>query len=205
MQKSTKFGLPGQKHDKIGESHRGAVCLEGNALIIPVELPEPLEEIRQQYDPVGCTIPAHITVSFPFGDHPDVPRVSPQLLSLAQQFEPFTVAFHQLSQFDQGDQAIVILKLRRSRRLMQLFQRVWTEFPQYPPYQGQHQAVIPHITIARLPASSLKMFGSVSQVVQKYQPQLSWRVTQLMLVVNREVIHEPPLQFIFPFAGISMP
>ncbi|MHB1610535.1 MAG: 2'-5' RNA ligase family protein [Sulfobacillus sp.] len=179
--------------------------MEGNALIIPVQLPEPLEAIRQQYDPVGCTIPAHITVSYPFAGPSEQARMSLELTQLASQFDPFVAKFHQLSQFDQGEQAIVILRLRHSRHLMHLFDEVWTRFAQYPPYQGQHRAIIPHITIARLSASSMDMFGQVSQMVNAYQSQLSWRVNHLMWVISGDALQVNPRQFIFPFKGVYMP
>ena len=166
--------------------------MEGNALIIPVQLPEPLEAIRQQYDPVGCTIPAHITVSYPFAGPSEQVRMSLELTQLA-------------SQFDQGEQAIVIFRLRHSRHLMHLFDEVWTRFAQYPPYQGQHRAIIPHITIARLSASSMDMFGQVSQMVNAYQSQLSWRVNHLMWVISGDELQVNPRQFIFPFKGVYMP
>jgi len=92
-------------------------------------------------------VPAHVTVLYPF--------VAPQAIDagvLAQLSEAVTAvpafgAEWRATGWFGTD--VLWLAPEPERTFRELTKRVWSAFPECPPYEGEHDDVVPHLTIAR--------------------------------------------------------
>ena len=151
------------------------------ALVITVPEAEPLVgPLRSRYDDADKTgIPAHVTLLFPFGDRDD------GLADLFAQFEPFDFALTEMRRWPD----VVWLTPEPAEPFVALTRAIVERYPEYPPYEGVHDAVIPHLTVAfhhEVPRDvglelvrRLPIAARASEVVQleEYEPD-RWRVRQ---------------------------
>src|SRR5262249_21493881 len=118
------------------------------ALLVVVAEAEPaVARLRLQLDPVArLGVPAHVTVLFPFMPASEIrDDVMVQLTALFRTVPAFTQSFMRTAWF--GDE-VLWLASDASDVLRSLTQLIWTAFPAYPPYEGQFDDVVPHLTIA---------------------------------------------------------
>jgi len=90
-------------------------------------------------------VPAHVTLLFPFippGQIDD--EVRRKLARLFKRFSPFRCVLDRVERFP----ATAYLAPMHPQPFIELTQAIVREFPQYPPYGGAHEGVIPHLTIA---------------------------------------------------------
>lgn len=124
-----------------------------SAIIAPVRIPGPLEALRLREVASGrAGAPAHVTLLFPF--------VPPELLdaailarvAAAVAAEPaFDVEFREARVWQPGGGApegVVWLDPEPAAPFVELTGALARAFPDYPPYGGLHDAVIPHLTLA---------------------------------------------------------
>jgi 2'-5' RNA ligase len=123
-----------------------------SALIVAVPEAEPLvREWRLRYDNARLGIPAHITLLFPF-----VPaeRLDEALfgelrrLFAAQPAIPFSLT--RLVEFPDQTLWLAPEPSEPFRRLTEL---IFERYPDFPPYEGIHEEVIPHLTVTAGDAS----------------------------------------------------
>jgi 2'-5' RNA ligase len=115
-----------------------------------VEVPEAeaqVGELRLQHDSSAARgVPAHITILFPFADGEDVDEDA--LADLFSRFPAFDFELDKVEQFDEG---VVWLRPTATRRFADLTAAVFQRWPQYPPYEGEHDEPIPHLTVSETP------------------------------------------------------
>jgi hypothetical protein len=118
------------------------------ALIVVVGEAEPaVGALRLEHDwsaPLG--VPAHVTVLYPFAGPDDVDEAA-----LAETFAAlpaFDFALDRVERFDAGP---VWLHPEPSEHFAALTHAVWQRFPDYPPYEGVFEVVIPHLTVSDVP------------------------------------------------------
>lgn len=118
------------------------------ALIIAIPEAEPaVGALRLTHDwsaPLG--VPAHVTILFPFADGADVDEGA--LADLVASFAPFAFELDRVERFDEG---AVWLHPEPSAPFAALIDAVWRRFPEYPPYEGAYDVVIPHLTVSDVP------------------------------------------------------
>ncbi len=109
------------------------------ALVIAVPEAEPLiGPARSRYDLADKTgIPAHITILFPFGDRDE------GLGELFARFPPFDFALTSVRRWP----TFVWLAPEPSEPFVALTNAVAARYPEHPPYGGEHDDVIPHLTV----------------------------------------------------------
>jgi len=109
------------------------------ALVITVPEAEPLVgPARSRYDLADRTgIPAHITILFPFGDRDD------GLDELFARFPPFDFALTHVRRWP----TVLWLAPEPSEPFVGLTNAVAARYPEHPPYEGEHDVVIPHLTV----------------------------------------------------------
>jgi len=103
--------------------------------------------LRMKHDPVAADgVRAHITILYPFL-HPDAlnGRVLEQLLRLFAAHSRFDYAFTGIGRFPKG----IYLTPEPAQPFITLTEAVVSAFPDYPPYEGQFPAVVPHLTVAQ--------------------------------------------------------
>jgi 2'-5' RNA ligase len=115
------------------------------ALIVEVPEAEPhVAELRAQYDwSAQRGVPAHVTILFPFAPAHDVDE--PAVRRLFADFTPFEFVLDRVERWDAG---IVWLHPEPSQPFSELTRAVWERWPGYPPYEGIHEEVIPHLTVS---------------------------------------------------------
>ncbi|AUW93790.1 2'-5' RNA ligase family protein [Sulfobacillus sp. hq2] len=156
------------------------MLIDGNALIIPVALPDALEAFRLQSDPSARQLPAHVTVHFPFADEPKSRIVAPQLKRLLGKMAPFRIYFDNMGRFEMPNEMILYLKVTVTPELMTLFETIWQKFRTYPPYEGKHQEIIPHITMARVnPATAGAVEARLTHLVEQHRSALFWDISEV--------------------------
>ncbi len=118
-----------------------------SALIIEVPEAEPaVQRYRERLDanaPLG--IPAHITVLSPFMP-PEMIDTS-VLSQLGQLFAEVSRFQFRLDRTDWFSDRVLWLAPGDPGPFRSLTQRVFRAFPAFPPFEGQHDDVVPHLTV----------------------------------------------------------
>jgi 2'-5' RNA ligase len=118
-----------------------------SALIVEIPAAEPtVARYRDRLDasaPLG--VPAHVTVLFPFMPPATIdPAVLAELEHLFAGVSRFRF---QLDHTDWFGQDVLWLGPREPGSFRALTDRVYQAFPAFPPYEGQFDVVVPHLTI----------------------------------------------------------
>jgi 2'-5' RNA ligase len=110
------------------------------ALVIPVpEAEAHVGALRARYDGADENgIPAHVTILFPFGDRED------GLEELFARFEPFDFTLARVERWP----TVLWLAPEPAERFVELTQALVERYPEYQPYEGEHETVIPHLSVA---------------------------------------------------------
>ena len=138
------------------------------ALLVVVPESEPaVAQLRFALDPVArLGVPAHVTVLFPFMPASEIrDEVTDQLTALFGTVPAFTHNFVRSAWF--GDE-VLWLASDAAQVFRSLTQLVWTAFPAYPPFEGQFDDVVPHLTIAN--RGSFDEMQAAERTVQRHLP-----------------------------------
>lgn len=120
-----------------------------SAFIVRVPEAEPyVSQYRERYDASAkLGVPAHITVLYPFMPPMHINTQVLEQVRLAISCERgFTFHLTKVGRFP----GVVYLMPQPSGPFVSLTNAIARAFPSYPPYRGQHAAVIPHLTVAQV-------------------------------------------------------
>jgi 2'-5' RNA ligase len=111
------------------------------ALVIVVPEAEPvIGHLRKRYDPAGAMgIPAHVTLLFPFGDEAD------GLEELFAGTAPFDFELARTARFTEDP--VLYLAPEPAEPFVRLIEALASRYPDYPPYDGAHDTIVPHVTV----------------------------------------------------------
>jgi 2'-5' RNA ligase len=119
------------------------------ALIVPVDVPVPVRRLRDRMDPAAAEgVPAHITLLYPFMPPTAVDEVIRRELEriiAAEPVFPFT-----LGRVERWPD-VVYLAPEPDAPFRRLIAALIEAFPDYPPYGGVYDQMVPHLTIAQDP------------------------------------------------------
>jgi len=116
------------------------------ALIVAVPEAEPLVgEWRAQHDwSAQHGVPAHITLLFPFVPTEEVDeQLIGDLRDLFGSQPPFAFRFPRVARFPE----VAWLAPEPDEPFRRLTELIVSRYPDYPPYEGIHDDVIPHLTV----------------------------------------------------------
>jgi hypothetical protein len=118
------------------------------ALIVAIPEAEPaVGALRLEHDwSAARGVPPHVTILFPFADSADVDEDA--IAGLVAGVAAFAFELDRVERFDDGP---VWLHPEPSAPFAALIDAVWRRFPDYPPYEGAHDVVIPHLTVSDSP------------------------------------------------------
>jgi len=124
-----------------------------SAIVVPIRLPAALRTLMLRESATArLGVPSHVTLLFPFVPAesilPDVVATARRVIGAAPAFD---VAFAEVRRFEPDPGAaegVVWLAPEPSAPFLSLIDRLWKAFPNYPPYGGTFDEVIPHVTIA---------------------------------------------------------
>jgi 2'-5' RNA ligase len=140
----------------------------GSALI--VEVPEAEAAVRAHRgrldENAGFGIPAHVTVLAPFVPPGDIgPAVRGELSRLFGEMPRFRFRLTGTAWFGED---VLWLAPDEPARFRALTERVHAAFPAYPPFGGQFDEVVPHLTVGlRQPLADLRV---AEQALQPWLP-----------------------------------
>jgi 2'-5' RNA ligase len=126
------------------------IAVPESALLVPVPAAEHLvHEHRLALDPVApLGVPAHITLLYPFVPpaalDDDVQR---SIAELVAGFAPFDFELRDVRRFESGVVYLAPEPVGPYTDLTAAFIRRW---PEYLPYGGEFDTVVPHLTVAKL-------------------------------------------------------
>lgn len=118
-----------------------------SALVVLLPDVDPMVQAwRIRYDPSAAAgLPAHVTILTPF--KPPAEISDQDLAGLAQlfaHFAVFTVTFAELRRFP----SVLYLAPAPAAPFVQLIEAVTARYPAYPPYGGEFDDIVPHMTLA---------------------------------------------------------
>jgi hypothetical protein len=118
------------------------------ALLVAVPEAEPLVgELRLQHDrSAALGVPAHITLLFPFAPPEELDEG--ELAIFFAGFPAFDFILDRVERFEDG---LVWLRPEPSAPFSDLIAAIAQRWPSYPPYEGLHDQVIPHLTVSESP------------------------------------------------------
>ena len=116
-----------------------------SAVVVRVRVPQPLARLRTDWDwAARVGVPAHVTILFPFLAAGDLgPVVRRELAAIALAREPFEVRFARVGRFP----GVVYLAPEPSAPFADLTASVVARYPDFQPYGGAFDEVIPHLTV----------------------------------------------------------
>ena len=127
------------------------------ALVIAVPEAEPhVGALRARYDASDVNgIPAHVTLLFPFGDRDD------GLEELFSRAEPFDFALTRVERWP----TVLWLAPEPAERFAALTRALVERYPEYPPYEGAHDTVIPHLSVAHRTQAPPEVDGTLRRAL----------------------------------------
>lgn len=168
------------------------------AVIAAIPEAEPLiGEHRQHLDAAAARgVPAHVTVLSPFVAPAAIDaRVVGTLAAAVVAVSAFHCRFTHTDWFGED---VLWLAPEPAEPFRQLTAAVWGAFPQHPPYEGVHEEVVPHLTIAERRRGDLTAVRAAERAVQPGLP-LSARIESVLLIAGTEassswrILHTLPL------------
>lgn len=120
-----------------------------SCLVVLVPEAEPVVRFfREKFDPSAALgMPAHITINYPFqAGQSSLPDLFEKLKSLFSKCPPIHFLLGNIDQFP----GVLYLEPNPVSPFIELIQAAAREFPESPPYNGEFNEIIPHLTIAQI-------------------------------------------------------
>jgi 2'-5' RNA ligase len=135
---------------------------------------------RLQYTsdaPAG--IPPHVTILFPFVPAERVAAVEERLAGIIAVAPAFDLVFARTARFPE----LLYLDPEPAEPFAALTAAIAAEWPEHPPYEGVHETVVPHLTVAESGDAAL-----LDRIAAEVEPQLpiGTRVREASLFVEDE-------------------
>ena len=145
--------------------------MTSTALIVEVPESEAIvSQYRLKFDEVASRgLPAHITILFPFIP---IEGISESLVTELQSlFRETNVFPFQLSNWERFDTALWLRPFPEDP-FRQITEKIYERFPDYPPYEGKHTEIQPHLTVAQFtpPDSQNPEWSQIEQSTQAELP-----------------------------------
>jgi 2'-5' RNA ligase len=124
-----------------------------SGLVVPMpELEATVGALRDEWDPLArLGARSHVTVLFPFAAPADVDdALLARVRRVVAGCRPHAVRFGSIAEFPDH---VLYLEPDPAEPFQALTRALAAEFPEYPPYRGQFDDVIPHLTVAHDPAA----------------------------------------------------
>jgi 2'-5' RNA ligase len=125
--------------------------LQSALVVLVPEAEELVGPFRERYDPsANAGMPAHVTLLFPFKPPLEIGKaVSDTLGQCFTRFEAFDFSLTTIRRFSPE---VLYLAPEPDEPFRQLALAVWNCYPETPPYGGRYSSIVPHLTVAQLPA-----------------------------------------------------
>ena len=141
-----------------------------------------VEALRERYDPsASLGVPAHITLLYPFMS-PE--RITEGVLGKVREALSPAVSFSFLLARLERFPGVLYLAPEPAGPFIALTQALTSQFPQYPPYAGQYDSIVPHLTVAQAGESEQRL--AEATLVASLPPGTSIRAAcrEVVLIEN---------------------
>jgi 2'-5' RNA ligase len=121
--------------------------LSSSGLVLLVPALEPaIGDLRTVHDPAARQgMPAHVTVLYPFMDPVKLgPTQRGRLAEVIRAFPAFDLSFSRVGRFPE----VLWIAPDPVEPIVAMVRAIVEAFPEYPPYGGLFETVIPHVTVA---------------------------------------------------------
>lgn len=142
-----------------------------SGIAVPIALPPAVARIRRRWD-LAASLGArpHVTVLFPFLPRAELtPAVRADLVAVARTVQPFTVRFASSRRFD----GVVWLEPEPAEPFQHLTSVAVARWPDWPPYAGLFETVIPHLTVAESGTAPLDELEAAVQAALPFTSRAS--------------------------------
>jgi 2'-5' RNA ligase len=136
-----------------------------SALVVTVPEAEPVVRewrLRHTQD-ARLGMPAHVTVLSPFLPSERLAEGQSRVVELVAAAPAFELTFATTGRFP----AVLYLKPDPSEPFIALTEAIAREWPEHPPYEGEFDTVIPHLTVAESEDAAL-----LDRIAARVEPQL---------------------------------
>jgi 2'-5' RNA ligase len=118
-------------------------------IIVPVDVPVPVRRLRDRMDPSAVQgVPAHVTLIYPFMHPAEIDAATRRRLEQIVAGEPsFSFALTRVGRWPD----VVYLAPEPDEPFRRLIAALADGFPDYPPYGGAYDEIVPHVTVAADP------------------------------------------------------
>jgi 2'-5' RNA ligase len=155
------------------------------AVIVPVAPAEAVvAEYRRRFDrSASWGVPAHITVLYPFAPPADVDRELIGLLASAlAEATPFDCRFAECRWFGAD---VLWLAPDPAEEFRNLTRAVVERFPGYPPYRGEYDEVIPHLTVGESRRATADDLRAAEAEIRRRLP-ITARIDHALLIAGTD-------------------
>ncbi len=149
-----------------------------SGIVVRITVPVAIARLRRRWDrAAGAGVPAHVTILFPFlAPERLTPTDRRALAEIATGQEPFDVRFARVGRFP----GVVYLVPEPSDPFARLTAEVVARFPDFPPYGGAFDGVVPHLTVTEADGADL---DAISDRAATSLP-FGCRITALEVIVE---------------------
>jgi 2'-5' RNA ligase len=143
----------------------GAAAPPVGALVVPFSLPPALARVRQRWDYAASVgVVPHVTILFPFIPCAELgPVARTELASMARTVSAFEVRFERVRRFPE----LVWVEPEPAEPFAALTTAVVGRWPSHPPYGGEFEVVIPHLTVVE---SATAQLDEIEDLVRQVAP-----------------------------------
>jgi 2'-5' RNA ligase len=138
------------------------------ALVIVIEDADPFDAVRRDFARAAVTrgIPFHVTLLYPFAPREELTdEVRAETRSFFAARRPFEFRLTHLATWPRA----VYLVPEPDTELRSCMQALFAHFPQWPPYGGIHDVVVPHATVGE-DADAAGVHAEIEQRVVPHLP-----------------------------------
>jgi len=138
--------------------------------------------LRDRFDAsVHLGVPAHITVLVPFMAPDQITQsVLVQIQAALSQVPSFTFSLSQVRRFP----ATAYLAPEPAEPFVALTRALVRTFPEFPPFRGEHESIVPHLTVANGNASEAEIAAAELQAVVQSNGPISGFCSSVSLLEN---------------------
>jgi 2'-5' RNA ligase len=152
-------------------------CTSGmaeTALVVLFPELEPLVgEFRRLHTHDGWRdMPAHATLVYPFADDTDVASLLPAIERELGAFAPFEVSVRATGRFPE----LLYLRPDPPEPFVEMTEALTRAFPEFPPYGGAFDEIVPHITVAGGDSKLLDRIEASLDVDVRVRVERAWLV-----------------------------
>jgi len=157
--------------------------VRASAVVIEVPQAAPLvDEWRRQYTydgPLG--VPAHVTLLTPFVPAERIDeQVEERLGAIVGREEPFDFVLRRTARFPEGP--LLYLPPEPTEPFLRLTEAIAAEWPEHPPYEGIHDTIVPHLTVAE---ADVHVLDGIAETLELELP-IETRATEALLLEEGE-------------------